>query len=32
MPPPCVLPLVQFFIQGYTFDGFMASVMLSVES
>ena len=27
-----VLPLVQFFIEGYTFDGFMSSVVLSVES
>jgi hypothetical protein len=26
------LPLVQFFIEGYTFDGFMSSVILSVES
>ena len=29
---PCVLPLVYFVIEGYTFDGFIASVMLSVES
>ena len=27
-----VLPLVQFFIEGYTFNGFMSSVILSVES